>query len=1012
MKKNIIIKFFMLICLVQSMQINAQAKANNAVKSTEVVAQVIDSKGNPIEDVLVTGNDGLVQTRTNNLGYFDISVKPNAHLVFEAEGYEKVTTSLAKITSNFLKVVLLPAKDLRVNADIRMPFQTINRKRTTGNIYVIDAEKALDVDSRLEVSAHINSKITGSSGGRNFHGLGNAITVVDGIVRDITDVNMQEIVQITVLKDAFSRMLYGADGDVPVVLLTTKSGTKYKNTINVNVEHGVATAIMKPKFLDAASYMETYNKAFRNDGALQDRFRQGVIDSTRQNLDPVLFPNNDYWSSQYVNDMTNFSNLYAEASGGNDKVQYFLNLGWKRNKGWLALPEDDDKNKFSIRGKVDFEVTSWLKMKTDIVAIFDMYKGPQSTTFFSDASRMLPHLYPVLIPRDRVLNDSALAGKNPIGNSLLGGSSVYRQNLYGDMQRGGVRSDLDRFVQYLVGFDIDLKKLTKGLSLSGMANIDFYNYYSQVLNNSYAVYQIGKPNADGNFNLTKIGEDRLTNQQTLSDSKSAFGRYYNGYLTANYDRTFGKHQVSAVALGYYRQEVISDVVQDLKRLRFGLQANYTYDEKYVLEAGLLREGSTKMARNNRFETTPSIGLAWIASNEGFLSENAIVDYLKLRANYGVLVNDNWTLGNYNGYFLYEPSFTKSGYVSYNNGLNGNSSITIQSVGNVYSYQKRKEFVAGFDTYLFKNKLWIESSYWNSLSDGNLTSLITSTPSVIGVTPVGNFNATRYQGVEFGVNYKEAFGDFKINVGVNYMISTSEIEKNAEPLYADNKKHLSRVGTSASSMWGLTSLGFYSADDFEADGTTLKSTLPKPSWGAVRPGDIKYQDIDGDGVINADDNTVLGLWGNNQHASINFDISYKNWQLFVMGSGSWGGSGMKSSAYYQFRGNEAKYSVEALKSYDPENPNPNAEYPRLSLTNGNNNYQTSSFWKYESANFWLSNVQLAYNFDLLPSAKLKTLKLYAKGGNLFTLSKNTQITQLNWNSAPQSRVFTLGLIANF
>ena len=1002
----------MLICLVLPNQIIAQGKQTNKSASSDFTALVVDVKGNPVSGVNVIGNEGSVQTKTDETGSFTIKIKDGSSLVFEADGFEKLVTAKARIIANFMKVVLYPSNDIRTNADVRLPFQTMKKIRTTGNISVVDANKSLDVDTRMDVNAHLNGKITGNFGGFNFHGLGNAITVVDGIIRDVADLNMQEIEQITVLKDAYSRMLYGADADAPVILITTKSGEKFKKVLNFNIESGMSTAISKPKFLDASRYMETYNKANKNDGALVDRFRLGQIDSTRNNLDPVLYPNSNYWGSDFVKNSTNYTNFYGEASGGNDKVQYFLNLGWKTNTGWLAMPKDDQNNKFNLRGKVDFEVTDWLKMKADIVAIFDLYKGPETRTFFADASKMLPHLYPLTIPIDRVLNDSALAGKNPIGNSLLGGTVNYTQNLYGDMMRGGNRLDMNRFLQYMIGFDINLEKLTKGLKLSGLADMDFFNYYSQFIDNNYAIYDMGKPNVDGKFNLTKIGEDKFTNMQSLNDASSSFSRTYNGYLTANYDRTFGKHQISAVALGYYNQRIISDVIQDAKRLRFGAQANYTYDDKYIIEAGLMNENSNKMHPDNRSKSTPSVGAAWIMSNENFLKDNGVINYLKLRGTYGELVNDNWTSGSYNGYFLYEPNYAKSGTFTYNNSLNNNSFITIQSLGNNYGYQLRKEFVGGFDAYLLDKKLWVESSYWNSLSAGNMVSLSNNTSAILGLTPVGNFNETRYQGIELGVNYSEKLGNFKFNVGLNYMYSASNIEKWEEPVYSEMNKHLSRVGTSANAMRGLTSLGLYSAADFEADGTTLVLGLPKPTWGAVRTGDIKYQDINGDEVINADDQTVLGLNGNNQQLAFNFDLNYKNWQLFVLGSSSWGGYGLKNSNYYWFRGNEAKYSEEALKSFDPENPNPNAEYPRLSLGNGNHNYQTSSFWMFDRANFWLSTVQLAYNFNLAPSSTLKTLKLYARGGNLLSTGKNIETMQLNWNSAPQSRVFTLGLVANF
>lgn len=1014
MKKNIIVLSLMLIWTISSVHIMAQEKKDAIVVKTELKAQVVDSDGNPISGVLVSGNEGADQTTTDASGEFVISIKDGSSVIFEAQGYEKVAMNKSRIVSNFNKVALLPSKDLRVDADIRLPFQSMKKSRTTGNISVVDAEKALENDSRMELGSHLIGKITGALGAWNYHGIDNAITVVDGVIREARHLNMMEIEQVTVLKDAYSRMLYGADGDAAVILVTTKSGAKFKKELKFNFEQGLQTAISKPKFLDAATYMETYNKAYQNDGNTNLFYRQGVIDSTRNNNDPVLYPNNDYWSPEYVNNTTNFTKFYSEASGGDEKVQYFMNLGWKRGKGWLALPENDESNDFNLRGKVDFQVTDWLKMKADIVAIFEFTNGPQSYTFYQDASKLLPNSFPLLIPTDRVLNLESLSGKNPVGNSLLGGTNVYQQNLYGDMTRGGNRSDVNRFLQYMVGIDISLEKLTKGLKLTGLADIDFFNYYSQFTDDNYAVYSMGQPNVDGKFNLTKIGQDKFTTSQTVEDDFASFSRSYNGYLTANYDRTFGKHQVSAVALGYFKQTAFKEVAQDVKRLRFGGQANYTYDNKYILEVGLLTEGSNKMNPDSRFKTVPSFGAAWILSEEDFMKDNSLVDYLKLRGSYGEIVNDNWSplLGKYLGYFLYEPNYSSGGNFTFNNSLNSNGTQIMESHGNNYTFQTRKELVVGFDAYLLNKKLWVESSYWNSLSNGNMVYLSNNTPSTMGLTPVGNFDDIKYQGVELGLNYNEQLGDLKMNIGVNYVYSKSAYTKVEEPIYLDQNAHLSKVGTSANSVWGLTDQGLYSAADFEADGTTLVAGLPKPSYGVVRPGDIKYKDVNGDKIINSDDQTALGLYGNNQQISLDINLNYKNWQLFILGIGGWGAKGFKNSEYYWFRGNQAKYSEVAQKAYDPKNPDPNAEYPRLSLGNGNNNYRNSTFWMYDRSSLSLSALQLGYNFDLAPNAVLKSLKLYARGSNLLSVGKNIDIMQLSWNSAPQSRVFALGLIANF
>ena len=577
MKKNIIILALLLVGLLQPTEMMAQGKKNAKIIKKELTAQIVDENGKPLSGVSISANEGADQSKTNNAGDFTVMVKDASFLVIEAEGYESVSLSVKQIGSNFNKIALKPSKDLRTNASIRLPFQTMTKGRTTGNISVVDAVSSMNNDSRIEVGAHLSGKVTGAFGNFNFHGLGNAVTVVDGVIRDVSYLNMQEVEQITVLKDAYSRMLYGADADAPVILVTTKSGAKFKKVLNFNIEQGLSSAISKPKFLDAAKYMETYNKAYKNDGMGDALYPQTFIDTKRMGIDPILFPNSDYRSSQFVNNSSNFTNIYGESSGGNERVQYMMNFGWKHNNGWLALA-DDVTDKFNLRGKVDFEVTDWLKMKADIVANFDIYRGPQTSTFYADAAKLLPNAFPLLIPQGRVLNDSTLAGKNPIGNSLLGGTSVYQQNLYGDMTRGGKRTDMNRFLQYMVGFDVDLKKVTKGLTLSGLVDLDFYNYYSQFLDNNYAVYKIDSVNPSGNYNVSKIGEDVFTNKQTVNNDNSSFYRSYNGYLTANYNRSFGKHQVSAVALAYYNQTVVNDVNQDIKRLRFGTQLNYTYND--------------------------------------------------------------------------------------------------------------------------------------------------------------------------------------------------------------------------------------------------------------------------------------------------------------------------------------------------------------------------------------------------------------------------------------------------
>jgi len=179
---------------------------------------------------------------------------------------------------------------------------------------------------------------------------------------------------------------------MPVVLITTKSGKPYKKNLQVVMEHGVKQALAYPEFLDAASYMETYNKAYRNDGATTNFYSLDQIEKTRNGYDPVLFPDNNYYSSEYVKALSNYTNMYGAVSGGNDKVQYLLKLNWTNNPGWNNI-NNTTNNVFNIKGRVDFQVNKWLKMNSQVLASYDITSGPNINNFWTTGNTYLPNAF-------------------------------------------------------------------------------------------------------------------------------------------------------------------------------------------------------------------------------------------------------------------------------------------------------------------------------------------------------------------------------------------------------------------------------------------------------------------------------------------------------------------------------------------------------------------------------------------------------------------------------------------
>lgn len=993
---------------------------------------VVDIKGNGIPGVAVVVNEGAIKTTTDETGRFSVKTTDNAVFLFEAIGYKNRILSASEVAESLNGIVLEIANVDKVSELVNLPYETrMQRYRTTGNIAVIDAEEAFETDARLGLGTAITNKVPGVIGASNIHGFGAGVYVIDGVVRDEADVLLTEVEQITILKDPISRMIYGADGDKGVVMITTKNGKPYRKDLRITASYSMKDAISYPRYLNSADYMRTYNQAFLNDGGdpASLPYSTDMIAATEAGTDPVLYPDLDYYSSEFVKNSTMATNVFGEASGGNQKVQYLLNFMWNRNDGWLKQGANIRDNNLRTRGKVSAEIFNWLHARSEISARFNINQGANigagNNDYWGKSTRYLPNVYPLLIPKDRVANLDEITGERFVnGDYLLGGTSIYSGNIIGDLSLKGDQTQIDRWLTFINGLDFDLSGITKGLKATAQMSYQFFNSYREVVENSYAVYEpqrdaSGLIAVDENNQITvkQIGVDKVTTSRSVNEKDMDFNRRLDGYLSLNYQRTFGAHDVNATLVGYQSKLVRNDVNQDVKRVAVGGNLNYMYNDRYVVELGGLMQGSNKMSPGDRFGFAPTVGASWIVSNEDFFNKNSFVNYLKLRGSYGLIENDDFkeNLGDYNGYFLYEQIYKQGNSYWYGNGGYVNKEMLISSVANKYSWQKRKEFVLGADAYLFNNSTWFEATYFNSKVYDILVQLSEVPGTMGGVPTIGNHDAYRKTGFELGLEHKQQLGQINLQLGLNYMYLDSKVLKDDAVVEVE---HLNKEGNPTDAIYAYEADGFYLPEDFNADGS-LKEGLPVPAFGAVQPGDIKYVDYYEDGIINANDQHKIGNSGNKHYAGLNFKLSYKNWSIFATGSAAFGGIGFTNSSYYWFKGNKAKYSEMALLAYTPDengvNTNPEAIYPRLTLGKGSNNYQKSTFWTYHKDVFRLNYVQAAYNFTLKPNPLIKDLKLYLSGSNLLTVARDAQtrrMMELNVGKAPSARTYTLGLIANF
>ena len=990
-----------------------------ALAQKNYTGTITNEDGAAIAGALISGDEGSVQVLTAEDGTFSIKIKGTKVLV-EADGFDPVLVDANATNIMLTKPEILSGKINTVN----VPFTTVEKRKTTGAVNQIVISDEMQFDQRLSLSAALDGKVPGLKGAWNIWGRGDAIVVVDGIPREAENYNLNEVESITVLKDPVTRAMYGAQADQGVIMVTTKRGKANKRVLSFRAETGVSMEKALPKFLGAADYMGVYNQALINDG--------GAAKYTPEDISSAgsspFYPNEDFYSDTYLKGSTNFTNISAVASGGNENTQYFVTMGWQHNSGWFELA-DDTENDLNLRGAVDFDITDNISMKLDGIAKIDFRNMPNITDFWQRASSTVPNAYPALWDPSYINDDAereeVLASAKLIDGMLLGGNNTYSQNIYGDFVKGGERKEMDRYMQFNTGLDWDLNKITQGLKASAYFTFDFMNRLTTFQDSKYAVYN-PVMNEDGTVSAQVIGEDKSVGNFATQTSSATFHRRFGAYGTISYEKHNDDHDLSVVGLAYRDQISFRDNLQDFKNLTFGLSGNYAYKGKYLADVALVAVGSQKLSANDNMAFTPAIGLGWILSEEDFMGDNTTFDFLKLRANFGILKNDLWYTatdamagnGSYSDYFLYETAYQRGSNFFYNNRNNSNAEMNYVTRSSNIGWQKRIEFVLGADAAMFDKKLWLEASFFNSELGDIVTEMKYTYPSVMGAVPFySNYNSESNTGFDLGISYTTGGDDWNVTVGSNLVYSVPKITQIEEPMYDATHAYLSKDGAATDAIWGLEADGLYAESDFTTvdyvnQVFTLKEGMPTSSYGNVQPGDIKYVDQDGNGLIDSEDQKEIGNNTSRFQYSLYVKLQLKAFELYALGIGQTGNYNNRFNNYYRFYG-DMKYPEFANQAYGPNNKDVNAEYPRLSSTKNNNNYRNSTYWLYENNWFKIPTLQIAYTIKSNNvNGVLKDAKVFVRAAELLTISKNKNLTQVNWNSAPQTRSFSIGFVTKF
>ena len=931
------------------------------------------------------------------------------------------------------------ADSVEAKKKVHVAFRDMDADKLLGGVSYVDMEELQKKDYTTGSLDDLYA-LVGGWNGNNLWGMDTEkldnndnsnmpLVIIDGVKRPSNNVLPSEIKQVTFLKGAQAVVLYGPKAAKGAILITTKRGTVDGLQVQVNANTGFHVAKEFPEYLGSAEYMTLYNEARANDG-LTPRYSQQDIYNHASGVNPYRYPNVNYYSDEYIRKVYNRSDVTAEIQGGGQRAHFYTNINYYRSEDLLNFgnAKDNYTDRFSVRGNVDLTLNKLIKCFANASATF--YNNHKNKgNFWGEASSMRPN-FPEnaapLIPIDMVdpyaSNALAILGKSLNlldGKYFPGGTKANQTNAIADCYFGGKTNSVSRQFQFDAGLIYDLNKFVKGLSFKTQFAIDYAASYDLSYDNKYAVFIPTWSNYNSNdviVGLTQQNDEIVSGHMVMSNSKYRQTISWNGHF--DYDHIFaGKHHVTGMLLGNMYTTTSSGTYHRYTNCNLGLLGGYDFMGRYFAEVALAGVHSSRLAEGNRDAISPSFTLGWNIAKESFMNDS-FVDDLMLSASYSDLNEDIDVYMGDQYYYLYEAQWkTSGGGFSWNEG--NHSDITYSTIGSnpALDFIHRKEYSVSLRGSFFNKLISADLTFFNSDMDGFIIQNPSMFPSHLsgGINgssfkPAINNNIQNRKGIDFSVTAQKQLGKVHATLGVVGSYVKTKYKKYDEIVEWDN---LRVEGHAIDAIRGYNCLGFYTYDDFdkneETGKLTLKSDLPTPKiGGTIQPGDLKYEDVNGDRVLDTNDLVDLGTWSSPLHLGFNLTLKYKNFTLFMLGNGQFGGKTVNNGSYYYMSG-ENKYSVNARGRWTPETADV-ATHPRLTTLSSANNAAASTFWLISTDRFNLRKLQITYDFpqEVLKSKYVKALSIYLSGNDLLTISKHRKIFETSVGYAPQTRFYNLGV----
>jgi TonB-linked SusC/RagA family outer membrane protein len=841
-----------------------------------------------------------------------------------------------------------------------------------------------------------------------FGGRKTPLILLDDVEISSTDLNnipAETIESFSILKDASATAIYGSRGANGVMLVTTKSGQENTKTqINVTVENSFQSMMNFPKFVDGATWMELYNEGQRNRGATSLMYSQERIDNTRNKVNPYVYPDVN-WRDLLFKDMAMSQRANVNLQGGGSRVSYYMSLNVNHDSGLLDSPQIYSFNNninnlsYNFQNNLQVKVTPTTKIRLNMNAQIQNRKGPNYKTqdLFIMTHTANPIFFPATLPAQK--GDKHMR----FGNAILSNATL-RTNPYAHMASSFKQVD-ENMMHTTMRIDQTLDFVTKGLSANAL--IHFKNTSSQAFTRSIEpyYYRITKwtPGTD-QYDMERLGTSG-TEYIYTSDISRYTERTITMQFQLDYKRQFGMHNVGGMLM-YMQRDFKRDVLPNRNQ---GFSGRFTYDygQRYLAEFNFGYNGTERLARADRFEFFPAMSLGWVISNEAFFEPlRDKVDNLKVRASFGEVGSDDL---DYPTNFVYidQVSLDKIGWTT---GDNFNTykvgpQLERYAVQNA-CWERSQKLDVGIDITLFRN--------WNIIFDYfhekryNILMMRAAWPNMIGFSnalPYSPIGEMSNQGYEVSTSYSTQIGkNLTIDFRGNFTYTKNKY------VYIDEIWHeypwQIKTGRPLSYQYGYVAEGLFGSQE-EIDNHAKQELGSTPM-----PGDIKYRDLNGDGVINSYDQAFISELGKDPRIQYGFgvNLTYKKWDLGVF----FNGSAMrkinmnKDGGVHPFGAeshNVFQYVVE--NRWTEENQNPHAQYPRLGITNSetDNNRQNSTYWLRNGNFLRFKQLEVGYTF--------KYGRVYLTGDNIAVFSPFKEWDpELEWYKYPLQRTFNIGLQLNF